>query len=91
MNSPTSQRKRIKFALPGSQNDTWVRIPPIQYRVNERHFSISSDTKLFMRVASPGLAIAQESLGQVFRWDLLHTRLSFDLSEVILSAAYNAD
>jgi hypothetical protein len=45
MDSTTNQRKRIKFALPGSPNDTWVRLPPIEYRVNERHFSISSDCR----------------------------------------------
>jgi hypothetical protein len=40
------ERKRIKFALPGSQNDTPGCLAHARFRAKERDFSISSDTEL---------------------------------------------
>jgi hypothetical protein len=91
MDFPTSQRKRIKFALPGSQSNTWVRLPPIE-KDSMKDISLSAErAELLMRVASHGLAIAQRILGQASRYNLSDSKPSFKFPEVVLLAAYDAD
>ena len=62
------KRKRIKFALPGSQNDTVVCLAADRVTGNERNFSISSDAELFStRGEEVVWLLLKQCFHQVFR------------------------